>query len=68
MNQPLFIGQIKYDGLQQKTPERESTDQVEHWPKASRIASGIPWLKSKVDYMRWVGDPEQLKSAIGIIE
>ena len=35
---------------------------------ASKIATGIEWLSNKVDYLRWVGDPEKFKSIMGIIE
>ena len=49
-------------------PEPETEDQLEQWPVVSRIVTGQEWLHTKVGYLRWVGDPEKLKSIMGIIE
>ena len=69
VSKPLFINKIKFDGKLRGVPEKEGDDQLEQWIKAMKIVTRSDnWLTTKSSLARWVGDPENLKNTLSIIE
>ena len=68
VSRPLFINRIKFDGRLRGAPEKEGDDQLEQWIKAMKIVTRSDWLATKSSLARWVGDPENLKNTLSIIE